>query len=83
MGCMVRVQVRAYGRWRSHLPDPDGSGREELLIPSGTTLEGLQERLGIPQTTWVLVAVNDQVSSRDQPLCDDDIVTFFEPIHGG
>lgn len=78
---MISVRVRLYGELRERLDaaGPDGT----LSLPEGSTLETLNESLGIPIEDVVVTLVNGVAVSRGAVLRDGDRVDVFPPLAGG
>jgi molybdopterin converting factor subunit 1 len=69
--------------------DLTGCARDEMVLPEGERLEGLQ---GIYERRFprllsvkgsLLVAVNQEIASPSTPLRDGDEVAFMPPVSGG
>lgn len=70
-----------------------GTGREELVLPSGIhTLGALRAHLEQRGDAWakemaagrnLRAAVNQSVATPDTPIKDGDEVAFFPPVTGG
>lgn len=78
---MIRVRVRLYGDLRERL---DAACPEApLILPEGSTLETLNESLGIPGEEVVVTLVNGVAVSQGTVLRDGDRVDVFPPLAGG
>ncbi len=70
-----------------------GSGREELVLPSGiNTLGALRTHLAQRGEAWakemaagrnLRAAVNQDIATADTPVKDGDEIAFFPPVTGG
>ena len=70
-----------------------GSGREELVLPSGiNTLGALRTHLAQRGEAWakemaagrnLRAAVNQDIATADTPIKDGDEIAFFPPVTGG
>ena len=70
-----------------------GTGREELILPSGiNTLGALRTHLAQRGETWakemaagrnLRAAVNQDIATADTPVKDGDEIAFFPPVTGG
>ena len=70
-----------------------GSGREELVLPSGiNTLGALRTYLAQRGEAWakemaagrnLRAAVNQDIATADTPVKDGDEIAFFPPVTGG
>jgi len=78
---LIRVNVRLYGELRERL-DAASSG-ETVSLPEGSTLETLNESLGIPTEDVVVTLVNGVVVSQGTVLREGDRVDVFPPLAGG
>ncbi len=78
---MIRVYVRLYGELRELL---DARGSEVLMsLPDGSTLEKLNEDLGISIKDVVVMLVNGVAVSGGTILQEGDRVDVFPPLSGG
>lgn len=78
---MIRVYVRLYGELRELL---DTGGSKGLMsLPDGSTLETLNENLGISIKDVVVMLVNGVAVSGDTILQEGDRVDVFPPLSGG
>ena len=84
----MTINVLYFARFREKL----GSEREALALPAPATVQGLREVLAARGGAWaeqlgcersVLVAINQQMASRDSALADGDEVAVFPPVTGG
>ncbi len=77
----MRVTCKLYGNLRRYAQN----GRESstLDLPEGTTVKTMLESLQVPDTSWWMVAVDDQVVQPDVVLHDGDLIELFEPVGGG
>ncbi len=82
------IQVRYFARLRETL----GCGAEDLEAQGIADVAGLVARLQGRGGAWrealiegeaVLVAVNQELASRETPIRDGDEVAFFPPVTGG
>jgi molybdopterin converting factor small subunit len=78
---LIRVNVRLYGELRERL-DAASSG-EPVSLPEGSTLETLNESLGIPTEDVVVTLVNGVAVSQGTVLREGDRVDVFPPLAGG
>ena len=76
------VEVRLYGSLRRYRP-PESSGAFPVDLPSGSTVDTLARRLGIPEGFVSAAAVNETATESDTPLRDGDSVSLFPPSAGG
>lgn len=70
-----------------------GTGREELVLPSGiNTLGALRTHLAQRGEAWakemaagrnLRAAVNQDIATADTPVKDGDEIAFFPPVTGG
>ena len=78
---MIRVYVRLYGELRELL---DTRGSKGLMsLPDGSTLETLNENLGISIKDVVVMLVNGVAVSGGTILQEGDRVDVFPPLSGG
>jgi len=78
---VLHVHIRLYGELRER-QDAAASG-EPVSLPEGSTLETLNERLGIPIEDVVVTLVNGVAVSHGTALRDGDRVDLFPPLAGG
>lgn len=67
------------GKYVPGLPD-EGT---KLVLPEGTSLEGLLGRYRIPPDAVGLIAVNGSLATPDRMLEDRDDVQLYPPLEGG
>jgi len=78
---VIQVCVRLYGELKERL---DAAGpKGTLSLPEGSTLEALNESLGIPNEDVVVTLVNGVAVSQGTVLRDGDRVDVFPPLAGG
>ena len=82
------ITILYFARFRERL----GQDREALALPAPATVQGLLDHLIARGGDWadllggsrgVLVAVNQQMASREAALGDGDEVAIFPPVTGG
>jgi len=86
---VMRVQVRYFASLRESL----GSDGQQLDLPEGVKTAGdLAEHLAadrvengsvLTDPNAVLVAVNQEIVTREYTLTDGDEIAFFPPVTGG
>jgi molybdopterin converting factor small subunit len=78
---LIRVKVRLYGELRDLL---DGQGSGDLMsLPEGSTLEALNESLGISLDDVVVMLVNGVAVNGSSILHEGERVDIFPPLAGG
>jgi molybdopterin converting factor subunit 1 len=79
----VKTKVRYFALFREQA----GRDSETIEWPGGTTAELFQllaeKHADLKAEAASLVAVNDEMSSWETPLSEDDEVLFFPPVAGG
>jgi molybdopterin synthase sulfur carrier subunit len=69
-----------------------GISAEEMELPSGGTVESVQNILGARNGVWaeafvdnacILMAVNQELAEPGRRLKDGDVIAFFPPVTGG
>lgn len=78
----MKVEVRLFGPLREYLPQDAQGHRAFVELDDGSTVHSLLQRLGIPNTSYV-VTVNDEAVDVLHQLQDGDVVSVFPPIAGG
>ncbi|HET8730187.1 MAG TPA: molybdopterin converting factor subunit 1 [Moraxellaceae bacterium] len=82
------ITILYFARFRERL----GQDREALALPAPATVQALLDVLVARGGPWaeqlgggrgVLVAVNQQMASREAALDDGDEVAIFPPVTGG
>lgn len=82
------ITVLYFARFREKL----GQEREVLALPDVPTAQGLMDLLAARGGAWqelfgceqgVLVAINQQMATRESVLSDGDEVAIFPPVTGG
>ncbi len=77
----MRITLRLYGNLRKYARERRET--DELEFPRGTTIKLLLESCGVPENSWWMAAINDQVVEADAVLQDGDLVEVFDPVGGG
>lgn len=77
----MSVTVKLYGNLKRFAPNKRESARVELL--EQMSVRALLDSLGVPENSWWMAAVNDQVVDDTTILHDGDDVEVFEPVGGG
>ena len=78
---MIQVHVRLHGDLREFLKTRDSMASIDL--PEGTTLETLNEILGIPINDVVVTLVNGVAVGSSAVLQHGDRIDIFTPLSGG
>ncbi|MDF3029472.1 MAG: molybdopterin converting factor, subunit 1 [Moraxellaceae bacterium] len=82
------ITVLYFARFRERL----GIDREDVALPSGTTVQALLDMLAGRGGQWqelfgcergVLVAVNQAMATRESVITDGDELAVFPPVTGG
>lgn len=81
----MKVRLQLFASLSRYLP---GGGGEEsqgaaLVLPEGTTLGALVQRLGVPDEVPRINLVNGRDAEAEQVLRDGDVVSLFPPLAGG
>jgi molybdopterin converting factor small subunit len=77
MGATIRITVLLGGNLRKEAGE--GHQEFELEITSGSQVEGLLSRLGLPQDRVKMIMVNGRGATLDTPIADGDRVALFPP----
>ncbi len=77
----MRITLRLYGNLKKYASDK--RDRTVVEAPDGQTIRQVLESLGVPESGWWMVAVNDTVVQQDVTLRDGDLLEIFEPVAGG
>lgn len=81
----MKVSVKMSGLIARYLPGSEGG--VELDIETGSTVEDLMKRLGLPAGENYLVIVNDATVPKarrgDHALSKDDRISIVPPLKGG
>jgi molybdopterin converting factor small subunit len=80
---MIQVEVRLHASLESVRPGLKAGEPFLQELDEGTTVEGMTERLSLPQKSVHLVLVNGRVCAVDYPLSNGDRVALFPPVGGG
>jgi len=79
----MRVEVHYFAAFR----EAAGTGAEWLetgaATPETLFAECAARHPGLQRYSASLVAINDEMSGWQAPLCDGDRVLFFPPVAGG
>jgi molybdopterin converting factor subunit 1 len=80
----LKVSVRFFALYRERA----GVSQTEVDLPEGATPEELLVRLrgsytSLPPSDSVLIAVNSEYASPEEPLHEGDEVAFIPPVSGG
>jgi sulfur-carrier protein len=75
------ITLKLYGNLKRYAPSKTES--EQIEIEAGTTIRGLLERLGVPDQSVSMSALNDKVMDDSSVLHDGDLLEVFEPVGGG
>jgi molybdopterin converting factor small subunit len=78
---LIQVYVRLHGDLRELLDT--GGSRALMSLPDGSSLEMLNEKLGVPFKDVVVTLVNGVAMSTSAVLQDGDRVDVFTPLSGG
>ena len=81
------IKIKFFGQLRELL----NCDETTIALPEHSTVRNLLEVLSERAEKWahhlqadnVLVAVNQEMSSKDQELIEGDEVAFFPPVTGG
>ncbi|MHA1215981.1 MAG: MoaD/ThiS family protein [Candidatus Thorarchaeota archaeon] len=77
----IHISVRLYNRLVTLLP-PESSGRVELELPEGSTIQTVIDSLGL--SNLLPVAVNGVIEKDlGRILMEGDQVSVFAPVGGG
>jgi len=80
---MIDVQVKLFATLRRHYPDLGIGEAMAVVLPEGTTIAQLVERLDLPGDQVKVVFVNGTVRQKDHVLGDGDEIGVFPPVGGG
>ncbi len=75
------ITLRLYGNLRRYAPDK--RDRSEFTLDTGMTIRSVLESLGVPENSWWMAAVTDQVVEPDTELHEGDLLEVFDPVGGG
>ncbi len=78
----IAITLDLFGNLRRYLP-PGENGPLRLSCTVGTTVAGLQARLGIPPEEDAAVSLNGELGSVGAVLKDGDELILFGPSEGG
>ena len=74
------VHIKLYATLKKFVP---ASGKEDVPIQPGITVENLLEQLDIPKTEAKLIFIDGTKASLSSPLRGGERVGLFPPIGGG
>jgi len=78
---MIRVEL--FATFGPYLPAGSAGDAPLLEVPTGSTVEDVASRLGIPaEMPWVAL-INGRDPTFGQLLRDGDVVSMFPPLAGG
>ena len=80
---MIEIEVALFATLRMYSPVKGEKGAFRLEVPDGTTVEGLLERLSIPENEAKQTFVNNLRQEGRYVLRDKERVAIFPPIAGG
>ena len=80
---MIAVEVALFANLRIYHPDGEDGGAFRMEVPEGTTIDGLLEMLGIPDTEMKQTFINSLRERGEYVLQSDERVAIFPPIAGG
>jgi molybdopterin synthase sulfur carrier subunit len=80
----VRIKVRFFASVREVI----GLSEEELVVPAGSTIGSLIERLKdshepLRHMRNLMAAVNGEFADAEHGLGEGDVVALFPPVSGG
>ena len=80
----MRITVKLMASLRSKLPAGAAGGKASIDVEPGTTIDSLQQHLGIASGQVHLVMVNgDMERDRSRVLAEGDEIVIFPPVAGG
>jgi molybdopterin converting factor small subunit len=80
---MAEIIVKLYGGLIPSGTSPAGAGEIRLEFPSGESVRGVLQRLGILETKVHLAFVGKQRVTMEHLLKDGDILNLFPAMAGG
>jgi len=81
---LITVQVKLYGHLQRFHPEPAQKNRQfSCSVPYGSSVEDLQNKLGIPGDEVEAVFINHRKAALDGKLEDGDLLTLLPLIAGG
>jgi molybdopterin converting factor small subunit len=80
----MKIQLILFASLARFLPNPEGAGFPKLVeIEEGTTIEGLLNRLKIPQKQSKIIFLNGIHAEGTTVLKEGDRLGIFPPLAGG
>jgi sulfur carrier protein ThiS len=77
----VRVMVRLHANLARYAPDP--SGKAELRLPVGSTVEDALRQFPLPADRRINVGLNGEAADPGQELANGDQLDLLTPMAGG
>jgi molybdopterin converting factor small subunit len=79
----VRIEVKLFATLASYLPPGSEGDTAMVEVPTGSTVNDVAARLGIPSGLQRIALVNGHDADLDRRLNAGDSVTLFPPLAGG
>lgn len=77
----MRITLKLYGDLKKFAPNRKESAQIE--IENGLSIRALLSRMGVPDASVWMSAVNGTVIDDIAPLHEGDVLEVFEPVGGG
>jgi molybdopterin converting factor small subunit len=79
----MKVQVKLFATYRSHLPPGTAGSALDVQVPVGTRVGDLLHQFGLPQNESRVILVNGLGAQEDQVLQENDVIAAFPAMAGG
>jgi sulfur carrier protein ThiS len=79
----MQVRVRLLGTLSSHYRGQYRPEGFDIEIPAGATVADLVDATGIPRQRVAIVTVNGLLATADDPVPEQAVVKFMQPVTGG
>lgn len=81
---MITIEVKLFANLRPYLPEGGDGKSTTLQVDSGTPIQSVIDRFGIPSQLTQLVMIDGQhVTDYATPLDESCTLSIFPPIAGG
>ncbi len=79
----IEIQIRFFHGLNRYLPPGDGEYERRITIPSGSTVDEVLTRLGMPRDHPMVLLVDGRPVKADHVLRSGDVLSALRPAEGG
>jgi len=79
----IEIELKLFHTLRKLLPFEGDNLSNRLIVPVGTTVEGILKKIGAPQDIPLIIMINGRSVGKETTLSSNDALSIMLPAGGG